>query len=232
MIKNLVIVLFAFVFIIACGNNKTEKTNDVKEVKTKVEKNEKSVNTSKVELKKDTKKEVVLTVDDFIRNAKEYVGKEIDVTGTAVHVCKESGKKLFLGGKNPKNKVKITAGENMPKFDVKLEGDTLQVKGIVKELRVDEAYLDLQVKQINSAPDSDKDKSEENEKKEHHDAEPKADDHHRKKEDSLKQIKTLREKIKASKEGYISFFSLEFISLKKIDGNDNKAEQKSVNSDK
>jgi len=212
MIRKLIILMFVFVFAISCGNKQDKKSNEVKDTESTVKKVEKSE--KKVEKQTEVKKEVVLSVDDFVSRAKDYVGEEVNITGTVIHVCKESGKKLFLGGNNPKNKVKITAGEKMPKFDVKLEGDTLQVKGIVKELRVDEAFLDLQVKQIKNKPETEK--KEEIEKKEHHDAEPK-EDHHKSNADSLKQIEGLRAKVKKSKEGYISFYSVEFISLKKID---------------
>lgn len=212
MIRKLIVVILVVVFCVISVNGNT-KTNKQAVKKTKAEKNS------------------VLTVDDFVLKAKEYVGKEVIISGMVVHICKESGKKLFLGGKNPKNKVKITAGDSMPKFDVKLEGDILQVKGKVKELRIDEAYLDLQEKNINNVSKSNKINNKKD-KKEHFDEEPKADNH-RKKEDALKQVQSLREKVKASKEGYISFFSVELITLKKVaDKVDVKVKGKNINSSK
>lgn len=212
MTKRMMILMLAVLFMIACGKTESTKTTETKEVKDvkKVEKKVEKIEEKKVEVKK----EVVLSVDDFKLKAKELIEKEITVSGIAVHVCKESGKKLFLGGTDPKNKVKIVAGDAISKFDLKLEGETLAVKGIVKELKVDEAYIDLQIKKVNEAPVEEK-KAEE--KKEHHDDAPKADGHHKSKADSLKQLEGLRTKVKASKEGYIAFYSLEFISMNKVE---------------
>lgn len=209
MTKKLLVLMVAILFIIACGKKDSTKTVETKEVK-KLEKKVEKVG----EKKEEVKKEMVLTADEFKAQVKDLIEKEVTVRGIAVHVCKESGKKLFLGGKELKRDVKVSAGDNVPKFDVKMEGDTLEVKGVVKEFRVDEAYIDLQIKKVKEAPE--KKKEEKVEKEEHKDEAP-GDDHHvSSKEDSIKQLENLRAKVKASKEGYVSFFSLEYISSKVI----------------
>lgn len=64
-------------------------------------------------------------------NPGEYVGKSILVQGKVVHVCMESGKKLFIVGDNPDVRLYIQAGENMPKFPLDLMGSTVEVEGTI-----------------------------------------------------------------------------------------------------
>jgi hypothetical protein len=63
-----------------------------------------------------------------------YVGKTITVQGKVVHVCTESGKKLFIVGENPDVRLYIQAGENMPKFPMDLLGSTVVVEGLVTKI--------------------------------------------------------------------------------------------------
>jgi RecJ-like exonuclease len=65
-------------------------------------------------------------------NPAEYVGKNVIVEGKVVHVCTESGKKLFIVGENPDITLYIAAGENMPKFPMELLGTTVSVEGSIK----------------------------------------------------------------------------------------------------
>ena len=53
----------------------------------------------------------------LVENPGDYVGKNISVEGKVVHVCMQSGKKLFL------------TGENMPKFPMELLGSEIIVEG-------------------------------------------------------------------------------------------------------
>ncbi len=65
----------------------------------------------------------------LIENPENYIGKEISVEGKVVHVCKHSGKKLFITGENPDIRLYVSAGEEMPKFPMELLGSEIVVEG-------------------------------------------------------------------------------------------------------
>lgn len=106
--------IFSFVIIAAvissCGNA------GKKEVSSKTEGSENAV---KVEFA------------SLVENPDNYVGKNIIVEGKVVHVCTQSGKKLFIVGKNPDISLFIAAGENMPKFPMELLGSEVVVEGLI-----------------------------------------------------------------------------------------------------
>lgn len=83
----------------------------------------------------------------LVKNPDEFVGKNIIVEGKVVHVCKETGKKLFIVGENPDISLYIQAGENISKFPMELLGSTVSVEGIITktgaaELAANEASKD------------------------------------------------------------------------------------------
>lgn len=65
----------------------------------------------------------------LVSDPAEYVGKNISVEGKVVHVCKHSGKKLFITGEDPDIRLYIQAGEEMPKFPMELLGSEIVVEG-------------------------------------------------------------------------------------------------------
>ncbi|MBP6977310.1 MAG: hypothetical protein PHD61_01270 [Bacteroidales bacterium] len=83
----------------------------------------------------------VLTVANFDSLAGQYIGKEIQIEGLVDHVCRHSGKRMFLVQPDGAGRVKVVTGENISVFDVALEGTDVIVRGIVDELKVDEQYL-------------------------------------------------------------------------------------------
>ena len=82
-----------------------------------------------------------LTVDNFSEQIPENVGKEVTISGRVTHVCRHGGQKLFITGEDTTRTMRITTGENIPEFDITLEGNMIVVRGIVKELIIDETYL-------------------------------------------------------------------------------------------
>jgi RecJ-like exonuclease len=64
-------------------------------------------------------------------NPDNYVGKTISVEGKVVHVCTESGKKMFLVGENPDVRLFVAAGENISKFPMELLGSEITVEGVI-----------------------------------------------------------------------------------------------------
>ena len=54
-----------------------------------------------------------------------------------MHVCKHGGKRIFVG----EERIKVLASDKVGSFDTALEGSDVHVEGILREERVDEAYL-------------------------------------------------------------------------------------------
>lgn len=108
MIKRLFSFLFIAMLVSSCGN-KAQKESAVK-----------SENTGDA---------VKVEFASLVANPDDYVGKNIIVEGKVVHVCMETGKKLFIVGGNPDVRLYIQAGETMPKFPMDLLGSTVSVEG-------------------------------------------------------------------------------------------------------
>lgn len=82
-----------------------------------------------------------ITTEQFTDAAPGLVDKPVLISGTVTHVCKHGGQRLFITGENPEQPVKITTGKDIAEFDISLEGSTITISGILKELVIDEAYL-------------------------------------------------------------------------------------------
>ncbi len=83
-----------------------------------------------------------MTVDTFLASPEKWAGKEVVITGTVSHVCRESGKKLFLFGSNPDATLKINAGGNYSTFDLKYEGTDVEITGtVIEDEKIDANYL-------------------------------------------------------------------------------------------
>jgi len=82
-----------------------------------------------------------LMVDEFQEVAGTYVDQKVMIAGRVTHVCRHGGQRLFITGDTTDQTVRITTGENIPEFDIALEGSLISVTGIVKELIIDETYL-------------------------------------------------------------------------------------------
>ncbi|HOI31790.1 MAG: hypothetical protein PHG67_08935 [Bacteroidales bacterium] len=120
--KRVLLMAVAALFFVACQNQ-----------------SEKSTETSKEPVV--VEGPIVITVGSFDEQAAELVGKEVIITGTADHICKHDGKKLFLIDVEEEGRVKITSGEGVPAFNSEFEGYDFKVTGIVDEMIVDEEYL-------------------------------------------------------------------------------------------
>lgn len=148
------------------------------------------------------KEAVKLTISELLENPDKYVDQKIIVSGTVDHVCKNGGKKMFILGINPDNRLKITTGEDISVFEVDLEGSDVTVEGIFTELRIDEEYL------IKLEAELSKEKEEHAEH--NHDGEHSGDEEHAEGSD---QITSLRNKIKESGKNHISQYSVKCISF-------------------
>jgi hypothetical protein len=146
-------------------------------------------------------KPVKLTIEEFETKAGDLVDQMVEIEGTVVHVCRHGGKRLFMIGEKPEPQIKVTTGDKISAFDVKLEGSDIVAEGILRELRVDEAYLDQLEKNARESAEKAR-----NEDRQGHDL-------HRH-QDPLKSINNMRERLKKSGKDYLSFFSVECSAYK------------------
>lgn len=95
--------------------------------------------TTEVTIKSD--EPVMITVGSFETKAADLVGEMVTIKGTADHICKHDGKKLFLIDIEEEGRVKVTSGEDVPAFNTDYEGYDFVVTGYVDEMIVDDEYL-------------------------------------------------------------------------------------------
>jgi len=109
--------LFALSLLVSCGQE-----------------TRKSHNTTDQEL-------IPVTVNEIISDAGPFIDLAVNISGTVVHVCRHGGQRMFIIGEKGEDRVRLTTGEDIAEFDIDLEGETVEVSGIVKELIIDETYL-------------------------------------------------------------------------------------------
>jgi predicted small lipoprotein YifL len=84
-----------------------------------------------------------IKVAQFVDSAEKWANKEVVIAGTVSHVCRHSGKKLFVFDGDPDKTVKIYAGGEVSAFDMKLEGADIEVTGtVIEDEKIDMNYLD------------------------------------------------------------------------------------------
>lgn len=135
----------------------------------------------------------VLALGEFESKAGEFVNKEVQIKGIVDHVCKHSGKKLFVV--NDDGNVHVISDT---RFDDALKGSELLITGIVLEERVDEATC-LQMEEDNIKSHSEGASNQEQF------------------ENKTKQIQQLRAQMKKDTVAYISNYSLQYVSHKLAD---------------
>ncbi|HPG41372.1 MAG TPA: hypothetical protein PLP19_05390 [bacterium] len=72
---------------------------------------------------------ITVSVDSLLVAPQNYLDKQIEVSGLVSHVCRHTGKKLFIAGQTPEQLIKVVTGENIPQFAVELEGSQVKVQG-------------------------------------------------------------------------------------------------------
>ncbi len=152
-----------------------------------------------------TGKEEAIPVDltEIKAKAPELMGKLIKTQGMVDHICRESGKRLFLGEES----FKVLATNSVPSFRIEWEGSDVTITGFLKEDRVDETYLANWEQELKDGV-----QAQLKEATHTYEAESKGLD-----ESAITtqydQIKGYREQVAASGKGYISFYSLEAESI-------------------
>jgi len=184
MIKKLMMLVTAIALLTACSGEKKdapEKDNEVMQMQ----------------------------VSGFFSPEKEIADKKVEVTGTAVHVCRHSGKRMFIINGDPDKRLKVTTGDDISKFDVDIEGSKVKVIGEVEEKRIDKAYLDEWEQEVKAAEPEEHVEKEEVKTGKECEVENQTND-------QLERINQLRAKLKDSKKGYLSFYSVKAEKFEEI----------------
>jgi len=147
--------------------------------------------------------EVTIPVSQVFNEASRYVDRLVAVEGMVIHVCRESGKRLFLG----EEQFKVLASDKIGKFKVTLEGSDIRAAGYIREEKIDENYLDDWEKELSAGA-----KVQVKEAVHTHEAEARGEDENAI-STQLKQIQGYRDQIAASEKGYLSFYSLEVVDI-------------------
>ena len=158
-----------------------------------------------------------ITVDSFLATPEKWANKDILITGTVSHVCKHSGKKLFLFGSDPQQTVKINAGVEFSTFDIKYEGTDVEITGtVVEDEKIDANYLneweadikkmvdDKDIKVCNAESQAITGQAKDTAKTDAPAEDPFAD------------VKAFRKKLEESGKTYISIFAINCKTLKEL----------------
>ncbi len=160
----------------------------------------------------------VVSVDSFLLNPEKWADKEIVIAGTISHVCKHSGKKLFLFGANPEMTVKVNAGGDFSTFDIKYEGSDVEITGtVIEDEKIDANYLNEWEAEIKaSLADKDQKVCNEENKAITGQTNKKADSEKIAEEDPYASVKEFRKKLEESGKTYISIYAIDCKSIKEI----------------
>jgi hypothetical protein len=101
-----------------------------------------------------TNKSTAVSVDKILSNTNAFVDKEVVVEGLVNHVCSHSGKRMFVLGNNPDEALRITPNDKIGIFDKDLEGNTVEIKGVLKELIINDEYVAQLEKEISEGMDN------------------------------------------------------------------------------
>ncbi|MBN1340197.1 MAG: membrane lipoprotein lipid attachment site-containing protein [Bacteroidales bacterium] len=155
------------------------------------------------EAKDEAVEQTELTVGDFSEKASGLVDQKIRITGLVVHTCKHGGKRMFLSNETSEGRVEVSASEEVGSFNAEMEGSMVTVEGVVKEQRIDNAYLDQWEKEI-AEGNADEMKIHEGEEKSAEGEEE--EDHHK---GDLETVQNYRNQLAETGKEYLSFFSVE-----------------------
>ena len=86
-------------------------------------------------------KKVTLSIDQVMQVAAEKVGQEVSFKGVVNHVCAHSGKRCILKNAEGNLSIRIEASGKLEGFNKEIAGNDLLVTGILREKRLDAAYI-------------------------------------------------------------------------------------------
>lgn len=175
--KKILVILVITGFTFSCSQNESNQTDE-------------AISADVAEASKTPQ----IDVAAFDLEAGNYVNKEIVVSGLVDHVCKHSGKKLKLVADGDKS-IHV---ESETRFNEDLIGSEITLNGVVRELRIDEAYC-LQMEEDNIAK--------------HKEGETNEEDFTHKQQ----MIQDYRDSMAVAQVDHLSFYTLDFVALEKKD---------------
>lgn len=82
----------------------------------------------------------VMDVDSLLANAHNLTDKEVVFDGVCTHACKHGATKIFLMGSDDTKSIRVEAAK-LGSFDTKCINNIVEIKGVLREERIDESYL-------------------------------------------------------------------------------------------
>ncbi len=157
-----------------------------------------------------------MTVDTFLLSPEKWAGKDVVITGTVSHVCRHSGKKLFLFGSNPEATVKVNAGGNFSTLDMKYEGTDVEITGtVIEDEKIDANYLNEWEADIKKMV-ADKDQKVCTEDTKAISGQTNDTTKNNAPEDPFAGVNELRQKLEKSGKAYISIYAITIKDLKEL----------------
>lgn len=90
-----------------------------------------------------------MEVDALLSDAATMIDQEIEVEAICTHLCSHGATKMFLMGSDESKTIRVEAAK-LGSFDQKCTNSIVKVKGILREERIDEAYLQKWEQNINA----------------------------------------------------------------------------------
>ena len=81
-------------------------------------------------------------IADVIESSEKNLEKEVYIKGMVEHVCKHSGKRVFILDTINDISIRVESGGNISGFNSELAGMTIAVKGVLKEKQITKEYID------------------------------------------------------------------------------------------
>jgi len=82
-----------------------------------------------------------MQIDEIMNEFEGLVGDTVTIEGVCTHLCRHSGRKMFLMGSDDTKIVRVESVELGEPFKQECLEHVVTVKGIVREERIDEEYL-------------------------------------------------------------------------------------------
>lgn len=82
-----------------------------------------------------------MDVDSLLAAAESLADRPVVVEGICTHTCAHGGTKLFLMGSDDTKTIRVEAGDRIGSFPQEVVNHIVTIDGILREQRIDEAYL-------------------------------------------------------------------------------------------
>lgn len=172
-----------------------------------------------------------MKVTALLAEAGANVDMEMTIEGTVTHVCKHGGRRVHLTDIETNDKIRVEAPEGMPAFARELEGSDIVVTGVLRETRIDAAYLDEWEQEIlaaaaegeeeaghdHAAQDLDAHEKEVNQAEGDEQAE---DNDGHVEPQGLDAVNAMRAELAESEKGYLSKWHMDCVTYSMTDGTD------------